>query len=713
MKFRLEPSMIKENIILHIEDNFLILKFNNTDIKNIDIEKAKLQEKINSIREEKNSFTYSDENNILKGYYESLVPIQNEMKQLANNITELLISGSQDVTEKIERLKVIKASETEILGNIKSLQEKVVAFNDLLTHDLQNAKEELSSLYREREVRENFLYNIRNEITKRGIHHFYIDKTTYGFNKSLSMAIKLLELAKNIKAYITPSFYNYYLEIIDERERTDRGIAKIKCLDLSNPPYPDDFSPTIPFLHQKIGFNYSINIPNSALFWEMGTGKTKTCIDVINWKLRNKEIEKAIIIAPLSLLINWSNEIKKHSNLTCTILRGTKKAKVDSLTRNYNIYLISYESVTSIKNDLIEYLQNFNFLMAIDESSKIKNIRTKRTRNIIDLSALACSRLLLTGTPITQHAHDLFSQYLYLDQGATFGNNINDFLDLYFYKDGWFLRPRIGALDTISDKAYKKATRFLKKDCLDLPQKIYTTRIVEMQPEQKRIYMEMVNRCIAELDGSENNISKATIVLVQLLRLSQITSGFVKNIIDEYVDIPGPNPKLEALKELIEDINGRSLIIWARFNKDITNISNLLDEMNISYVTLSGDVKVANRAKNVDDFQDKKVQIIIGNAQTGGFGLNLTAASDVVFYSNDYSLSNRLQAEDRCHRIGQTEPVTYTDIICDESIDILIRKVLAGKKSIADIITKDNVRWLQDALSGNLDDFLKGIISNM
>src|SRR3990167_1970307 len=202
MKFRLEPSMIKENIILHIEDNFLILKFNNTDIKNIDIEKAKLQEKINSIREEKNSFTYSDENNILKGYYESLVPIQNEMKQLANNITELLISGSQDVTEKIERLKVIKASETEILGNIKSLQEKITTFNDLLTHDLQNAKEELSSLYREREVRENFLYNIRNEITKRGIHHFYIDKTTYGFNKSLSMAIKLLELAKNIKAYI-------------------------------------------------------------------------------------------------------------------------------------------------------------------------------------------------------------------------------------------------------------------------------------------------------------------------------------------------------------------------------------------------------------------------------------------------------------------------------------------------------------------------------
>lgn len=418
------------------------------------------------------------------------------------------------------------------------------------------------------------------------------------------------------------------------------------------------------------------------------TGKTRAAIDVYEIKKKKKEVTNGLVVCPLSMLYKWCDQIEAWSgNTNVCPLTGTKEEKKEILSLGFEWYVVTYETLERYKDD-------FNFVddkwfIILDETTKIKNPKAKRTKACFELGLKTKHKLILTGTPVTQNAYDVFSQFRFLDNGKTFGFSYDEFINKYFFKNGYKLILKRDASKEISDLMFGKSTRFLKKDCLDIPEKLYDTRILDMPSENRARYDEMLRYAITEIEGSEK--VTAPIILTQLLRLSQITSGFVKDVVNTEVAFE-VNPKLNALAEILEEAEGK-VIVWSRFKYDVANILKLCEKMGIKAVSIYGEDNAIRRTENVRLFQeDVDTKVIVGTASTGGHGIDLVAAKTVVYYSNSYSLEQRLQSEDRAHRAGQINQVQYIDLLCKDTIDVSIYKILRNKKNIADMITKDNLR---------------------
>lgn len=498
----------------------------------------------------------------------------------------------------------------------------------------------------------------------------------------------------------TPAFIMAAGECFDDMQRrsenlqwlrqiTIENVEKYKDEDGNELQYPVEQKNGKPFKNQFVGLMYTTSMMPFALLWEMGTGKTRTAIETYIYYRKKGKVDKCLVICPLSVMDNWEQEIEKWSDCTSEVLRGTKDDKLELLNRDMADFIImNYESVRVLEEPLHQWVDSGTMIIA-DESTKIKNPDAKRSKALIKLGFLTKYKIIMTGTPVTQYAHDLFTPFLFLDSGETFGLRYDSFIDKYFWKNGYRLVPNRDSLEQISNRMYTKSLRFLKKDCLDLPDKIYVDRYVELPEYNREKYNEMVRYAITEIENSER--VTAAIILVQLLRLSQITSGFVVDVGHNAVNFTD-NPKLDALEDILEETEGK-VIIWARFQQDVKNILAICGKLEMEAVSVWGEIPEQERSINVRKFQeDEKTRVIVGTPQTGGLGINLTAASTVIYYSNSYSLQDRLQSEDRTHRAGQINKVTYIDILCKNTIDIGIRKILKEKKNIADIVTRDNLR---------------------
>jgi len=491
----------------------------------------------------------------------------------------------------------------------------------------------------------------------------------------------------------TPAFaMAAHKEIINTQYRKNRlkHLENIKIDNVHNRIRLINHKKPTPFRNQFVGLEWLNYFKAHALLWEMGTGKTRVAIEGFTLNNKKGEVEKCLVVCPLSLVNKWVEEVEKWSNYSGIALKGTKKNKLQALNDDfYDFYIMSYDSVAGLRKELHNKVNN-RWMIVADESQKIKNPHAKRTKELLSLGELTEYKMILTGTPVTQHAYDLFSQFLFLNGGRSFGLNYDRFINKYFWRNGWKLFLNRGSAETISNKIYEWSTRFRKEECVDIPEKLYVNRVIDLPMSNKIKYDEMVNYCITQIENSEK--VTAPIILTQLLRLSQITSGFVVDSSEKIVDFE-TNPKLEALRDILEESNsnGNQLVVWSRFKHDIDRIYKLANEMKISCVKLYGDTKIDERTKNIKEFQDGKARILVGTQGTGGLGVDLTAANIVVFYSNDYSLMNRLQSEDRVHRAGQTKKVTYIDIIAKETIDVGISKILKAKKNVADLITRDNL----------------------
>lgn len=498
----------------------------------------------------------------------------------------------------------------------------------------------------------------------------------------------------------TPAFIMAAGECFDDMQRrsenlqwlrqiTIENVEKYKDEDGNELQYPVEQKNGKPFKNQFVGLMYTTSMMPFALLWEMGTGKTRTAIETFIYYRKKGKVNKCLVVCPLSVMDNWEQEIEKWSDCSSGVLRGTKDNKLELLQNDIADFVImNYESVRVLEEPLHQWVDSDTMIIA-DESTKIKNPDAKRSKALIKLGFLTKYKIIMTGTPVTQHAHDLFTPFLFLDSGETFGLRYDTFLDKYFWKNGYKLIPNRDSLEQISNRMYTKSLRFLKKDCLDLPDKIYVNRNVELPKYNREKYNEMVRYAITEIENSER--VTAAIILVQLLRLSQITSGFVVDVGHNAVNF-SDNPKLDALEDILEETEGK-VIIWARFQQDIKNILAICGKLEIEAVSIWGEIPEEERSKNVRKFQtDENTKVIVGTPQTGGLGINLTAASTVIYYSNSYSLQDRLQSEDRTHRAGQINKVTYIDILAKNTIDVGIRKILKEKKNIADIVTRDNLR---------------------
>jgi SNF2 family DNA or RNA helicase len=472
-----------------------------------------------------------------------------------------------------------------------------------------------------------------------------------------------------------------------------------------------------PFRHQLDILSHSWNKENYAIFADMGTGKSKIIIDNIALLYDRGKINAALIIAPKSITGNWEKgeipihmpaHVEYHTILWSSNTTQKQQKLLEPLFKPLDkliIFIINVEALSTSRGVDITYkfLLSHSTFMAIDESTTIKNPKAIRTKNIIKMKDLAKYRRILTGMPVTKTPLDLYSQCYFLDP------YLLDFSSYYAFKARYTITRKVHLpgrhsfdqvlkyirLDELNATLAKFSTRVLKSDCLDLPEKIYLKRHVQLTPEQQKAYVEMKKYGVSLLDKGQT--MSAVNALAQLVRLHQITCGHVKT--DDHQTRSIKNNRIEELLSLLEETNDKKIIIWAVYRYDIQEIEKQLQKKYgvKSVATFYGDTKAENRQEIVNEFQDisSPLRFFVANPQTGGYGLTLTASHTVIYYSNSYDLEIRMQSEDRAHRISQTEKVTYIDLIAQKTVDEKIVKSLRNKINLATQVLGEGMKtWL-------------------
>jgi len=474
---------------------------------------------------------------------------------------------------------------------------------------------------------------------------------------------------------------------------------------------------TTPYDHQKTSLDAARDKLSFGFFMEMGTGKSKVLIDNLGQLFLEGKVNFALIIAPKGVYRNWiAKEIPQHmsDDVPHRVIRwvsaGNKKqkAEVQSVKEPFSgltIFVMNVEAFSTTKGQtagkwLSDHLGQRG-MVAIDESTTIKNSKAKRTKALIKISKGFQYKRLLTGSPITKSPMDIYAQAEFLGPGLLGCDSFYAFQGRYAVLQ----RRTMGShafqqivgfrnLDELTQKIDTFSFRVLKKDCLDLPEKIYTARYVGMTPQQFDMYEQIRRHAMVMLDSGE--MSTAPAVITQMLRLQQIMSGHLKT--DDGDMLYFPSKRMDALEEIINEHDGKA-IIWSRFRYDIIQITEMLNKKfgQGCAVSYFGDTSDDDRAAAVLNFQnpDHPLKFFVGNPATAGYGLTLTEANLVVYYANDFNLETRIQSEDRAHRIGQKNNVTYIDLICEGSIDERIVKSLRAKIDIgAKVLGEDAREWL-------------------
>ena len=473
---------------------------------------------------------------------------------------------------------------------------------------------------------------------------------------------------------------------------------------------------------------YCFRVPSGQLllrrkdfvFITGNSGKTKVMIDNMAYLHEIGAITGAVIFAPKGVYRNWSDiEIPKHlsDNVPRQVLLwradasdGYKKKLFDAIKKGapgmLQVLVFNVESMTSEKGAKLvqEFLKQHkdNCLGIIDESTCIKNHKAKRTKSLISVGAKCKVKRIATGSPITNSPLDLYSQMAFLDKRILGHGSYYSFRATY--ADVQRVPTRQGLsydkiiayknLDRLSRDIEPFSFRVTKKECLDLPDKIYMTRYVDLTKEQINIYKQMQEMSMATFNGE---IMSVSIILTRILRLHQVLCGSYTSDTGSVIKIP--NKRLEALEETLDELSGKS-IIWANYIQNVHDIQELLSKKygDDSFVTYIGETSSDDRQRAIALFQDESspVKYFIGNVQTAGKGITLTAASNVIYFSNNYSLELRQQSEDRAHRIGQKNNVTYIDLMVPGSIDEKIIKALLSKRDLANEILKDDLEnWIK------------------
>ena len=471
---------------------------------------------------------------------------------------------------------------------------------------------------------------------------------------------------------------------------------------------------TKPFAHQLKALELSWKKEVYAYFMEMGTGKSKVLIDNIAMLYDNGKINGALIIAPKGVYKNWydseipthlPDHIDKKVVLWQANINDKQQKKLDTLFESgedLHILLMNVESFSTKKglDFAIKFLSCHKNMIAIDESTTIKNPSAKRTKNILSLIPFSKYRRILTGSPVTKSPLDLYTQCKFLDPWLLGHSSYYSFRTRYAQMrtanfGGRSVQIITGYknLSELSEKLQPFSYRVLKDDCLDLPKKTFMKRIIQLTPEQEKVYRQMKQMALAELNGKV--ITTAT-VMTQLMRLHQITCGHFKSNDGTVQKLK--NDRTNELINIINEVSGK-VVIWAHWRNDIeTIIEHLKKEYgDNSVVTYYGDTTQDERQNAIKQMQDPNstVRFLVGTPQTGGYGITLTAASTMIYYSNGYDLEKRQQSEARIDRIGQTKPMTYVDIIAEETIDEKIVKALRKKINIATEIMGEELKdWI-------------------
>lgn len=467
--------------------------------------------------------------------------------------------------------------------------------------------------------------------------------------------------------------------------------------------------------HQKKARIRAEKLDSFGLFFEVGAGKTGTCIAMLRDKFKqNSGILKTLVICPPIVIENWNREFGKFSKVQqkniCPLIGPGKKRLELFKSSNAKIFITNYEvlSVASMKPLYEAILEWSPEALVLDESHKVKDMKSTRTKKAIKIADLAKHKYILSGTPILNSLMDIFTQYRVLDGGESFGKNFFTFRAKYFYdanknmpRDRYFpnWKTREEAATEIKSILERTSMHVTKDECLDLPPLVKKTIYVEMTKSQKKLYDDMRQDLIAIVE--DKGAAVAELAITKALRMQQIVSGYVP------LELGGgerknykikDNPRALALREVLDEITpANKVIVWAVFKENYNDIREVCEKLKLKYVEVHGGVSQKDKMLAVDSFNDDpSVSVLIGHPGSGGIGINLVSASYSVFYSRSFSLEYDIQAEARNYRGGSEihDKVTRIDLLTQGTIDELVLKSLASKQNIGYQVLKENMETL-------------------
>ena len=443
-------------------------------------------------------------------------------------------------------------------------------------------------------------------------------------------------------------------------------------------------SKTIALPHQIEAINYILKNNKIALFDEQGLGKTKVVIDALCWSMKEGSIEGVLVIAPMSLLYNWEQEVCKHSFLIPIVLKGTKREKRYKFLTGANFYITNYEAVIAENQKIKRFCKSRSVAIVLDESARIKDPKTKTAQAIFQLIPLSTKRIIISGTPVANKPYDLWAQYYFLDEGALLGSDFKIFKTQLDNKNSNFdinlneLRTTINA----------NSMRRLKDDVLELPEKQYKDVFVDITGKQLELYEQLRKELIIEITNFQGEIilDESSSILKKLLRLTQVASN--PHLIDKsYTEIPA---KFTALDQILDSIisKGEKAVIWTCF---VENVILLKKRYSTYYpLVIYGEIPIKERSEYVSKFQDSdKNKIMILNPAAAREGITLTKANNAIYLDRNFNLVDYLQSQDRIHRISQEKECTIYKLIAKKTVDEYIENLVDVKTDIAGFIQGD------------------------
>ena len=469
-----------------------------------------------------------------------------------------------------------------------------------------------------------------------------------------------------------------------------------------------------PYDHQQIMVAAGMLLPDgSANLSQMGTGKTRAlCELAAHWIDDVGELDLAIVVCPKGAIGTWLREgpnwsqslhfeglhviprMKKERTVKERKARlleiGAIHASPKAIPKKPNVVLVNYDVLHQLLPELQQLCRKLNVGIFPDEMHKLSNPQAKVTKAMLKLAPLAKRRLGMTGTPITDRtATGIWSQWYFVDLGQTFGANAVQYRHEFLIENPWTHEtiPKPGALETIGQRIARRSVRFLKKDCMDLPEKVYDTKYVDLTDSQAKAYQQMASELLADLASDESEaIASAATQLTSILRLSQITSGFLPLENGELHRFT-PNPKLDALKEIIEGaIDLEQIVVWAHYRHDHDLLMKTFAPHNP--VLIRGGMKGWQQDEAERKFQTGETRLLIAQQQAGGESRNLQMGSLVVYYSQWYSIVYREQSEDRTHRGGSDihDRIMYINLVCNDTVDEDVIVGLQEKRTAGEIV---------------------------
>lgn len=505
-------------------------------------------------------------------------------------------------------------------------------------------------------------------------------------------------------AYMLDRFPNQFWS--KEAYDVARNAVQVKSIaPIAEFPSTYEFK-TLPRAYQLKALSYSWKKESFAYYMDMGTGKTKTSIDLFSAYHMEGDVDRLLVVTKFSTRMNWEREFAIHCPVPYEVMvLDTTKPKIfdafnTSTTDALKVLIVGTESLAA--GSAATYAERFvntstRVGMIVDEAHMIKTHNAVRAKNAVKIGRGAKYKLVMTGTPIANAPLDLYMQFEFLDENIIGSGDFFSFRNRYAVMGGFEGKQIIGyqnmeeLIELVSPYVYQVR----KSEVLtELPPKVYEIREVQFNEEQKSLYTDIAkkNRAVVGDRGLTVNT-----VLERMLRLQEICGGIVTfernpDLFNpskyEHSRIPGRNPKIEELLSIAEEYQV-STIVWCRFIEEIHMVSEALRAKygHDQVVEIYGQVSEKDRDHNVQElFQKKKARFLVGNAATGGTGLNMTAAELVVYFSNSFNYVERDQSEDRAHRIGQTKSVLYIDLVMEKSVDGAILSALQDKKNVSEFV---------------------------